>query len=451
MVLALVILSLLSLAHFSPALAARNSTAWALLVSLILLALTMNRLPLQWIVLLFVAAIPIDPDGAIGFLPKLSALDYFSAAAFFTVVSRNFKSFFLKAWRVFPIISALCWVLFFLYAIVSVKLLHGEFRGTLRWGEFLFCYVLVCLAIDEEPDHAFSFSTHVAKFLSVTTAVISLLAIIQFSRADGNASSAHATFGQRNVMAAFLSLCLPACSAIIPGISPQWILLRKVASFLGLCAFILSYSRGAWIGLAFGILLIVWGLRHSRNFHLGKLKEAMFVILLIIGPLAGLLIIRNPQRPIFSFSGRPLYWQATWNVLEKHPWTGLGPGNYYKHLPDYLTNESLRIWHDDLIYKHDVDFWQHLHSLYFQILVEYGMIGFMLWAGGLGTIIYRAMRRTLAETELIHPFFMISIVAYLTHNLVDMLTVHSLDLLFVIFLAINSHPLKRSSTQNNSF
>jgi O-antigen ligase len=437
----LAVLGLLSLTHVSDTLLNQDYFSWILLACVSVLTLALRFLPVQSIVLLLLAAIPLDPNATVGFLPKLSALDYFSAAAGIALLTReSFSTFVLKVWRSFPLPSIICWILFFTYAGLAVYFIDGQLRGTLRWGEFLFYYVLTCFALEE--DSKGNFTVHIAKLLSVMAAIISLITIIQFSYANGNAASADATFRQRNVMAAFLSLCLPACGVIIPGLEPRWILLRKVASFLTLCAFILSYSRGAWIGLTTGILIVVWGLRHKHNFRLDTLKDSVMVILLFIGPLAAFLIVHNPERPLFSVSGRPMYWEATLNVLKKHPLVGMGPGNYNDHLQEYLTGDALHRWVNEK--KYHAQFWQHLHSLYFQVLVEYGIVGFLFWAGGIGFILLKALKTTFKEIELFRPFFLISVLAYLTHNLVDMLAVNSLDLIFVILLAITANAKRES-------
>ena len=433
----LLCMGMLSLHHLSQTMPLHPLFAWILLSGVAALTLAFCFLPLQSIVLLLLVAIPLDPDAVVGFLPKLSALDYFSVAAVIAFLVRHAPREILgRTWRSFSPVSAVCWMLFFIYAFSSVIFLDGHVRGVLRWGEFLFYYVLASFAIDENPEDRNSFYVRVAISLSVMAAIVSLITIIQFSHANGSAASAYATFRQRNVMAAFLSLCLPACTIIIPGLAPRWILLRKVASFSALCAFILSYSRGAWIGLTLGIFLVIWGLRQTHKFRLDKIKDAIFVILVLIGPLAVLLIMRNPARPFFSVSGRPLYWQATYRILREHPWMGIGPGNYYARLPNYLDGLGLELWNGE---KKHVEFWQHLHSLYFQILAEYGLLGFFLWAIGLGGMLYRSLRTTFKELELFQPFFIISILAYLTHNLVDMLAVNSLDLLFVVLLALSAH------------
>ena len=435
-----VLLGILTLPQVSPTLLQNPVFAWVFLAVLSMLTIAFIFLPLRAIVLLLLAAIPLDPNATIAFLPKLSALDYFTAAAGIALLLRQSPlQFIKKTWQAFPVASAVLWIFFFVYGVFAAVTLHGQLRGVARWGEFIFYYVLTTFALREDPDSAFSFVENIAKMLSVLALFISLLTIIQFSRAEGNALSADATFGQHNVMAAFLSLCLPACAVIIPNLSSRAVLLRKIASFSAFCAFVLSYSRGAWVGLTVGILLVVWGMRQTHKFRLEKLKDAMFVLLMLFGPLAAFLILRNPARPLFSVSGRPLYWQATWRIMHDHPFMGLGPGNFYERLPHYLDGFGLTLWNYERLH---IEFWQHLHNLYFQVMVEYGLIGFALWAGALGTLLCKAFRTTFEKEELFHPFFMISILAYLTHNLVDMLAVNSLDLIFIMLLAITTHSFK---------
>jgi O-antigen ligase len=396
---------------------------------------------MRYWIYLFILSIPLDPNASIGFLPTFSALDYFCVSAFLALAFRVEPHQWLKkTWNTFPFYSGIAWTCFLLYGLLAAHLLNGNIHGVLRWGEFLFCYVLTKLALDEEEDIG-PFCIQIANLLSFTAMLISIYAIAQFSFSEGNASRVGAMFGQRNVMAAYLSLCLPACSAVIPGISTGWIQIRKVSSFLTICALVISYSRGAWVGIAAGIFTVAWILKRYHIFRWTKMKDAIFIVLLLIGPLAVILFIRNPNRHLFSFSERPIYWQATWHVVHKHPWIGMGPGNYYRRLPDFLTGASRTLWDNELRQKTRVDFWQHLHNLYFQIIVEFGLIGFFFWGFGLYGMLRQSIASAIKSPDTLDVFFLISIMAYLFHNLVDMLAVNSLDLLFVMLLAITSKPL----------
>jgi O-antigen ligase len=139
-------------------------------------------------------------------------------------------------------------------------------------------------------------------------------------------------------------------------------------------------------------------------------------------------VVGRSQRTLGDPAGRDLYARATFHVLSTHPLMGLGPGNYFSKIRDYLSGPALRI------YKNDPDAWQHLHSLYLQMLVEYGLVGALLWASAFFYLIYKSWVHSTAD--LLSRCFKVSVVAFLIHNLFDVITVNRFDILFAILLVL---------------
>jgi O-antigen ligase len=404
-----------------------------------LFAIAFYLSPLRYWIYITALMVPIEVSVSIGPFPKYSPIDYIAAiSGVVLLIKLGPRTAWKEATQSFPFWSFLFFSAFLVYGVVAGKLLGGNPRPPLRWGEFLYFYSVSAIAVRQsEPEEI---QRVLSNLLCAIGALISIIVIFQFAASSGHAMEAHATFGHRNVMAAFLSISLPAASAILDPIDPEWTPMRKTASFLMLCAFIMSYSRGAWMGLTFGVLFVLWRLRKNTTIGIPNIRNALLIILMLIGPLGVLLIVRNPERGIFNSSQRPLYWAAAVNVLSHRPLTGLGPGNYDRDLPSYLSPGSLRIFEDDLGGKRRIDFWQHLHNLYLQIAVDYGVIGFVLWAVGLGILVRTAYLQALEEPLSLKPYFVMSIIAFLVHNTVDLMTVSSLDILVAFFLALTIHP-----------
>jgi O-antigen ligase len=80
-------------------------------------------------------------------------------------------------------------------------------------------------------------------------------------------------------------------------------------------------------------------------------------------------------------------------------------------------------------------FWQHLHNKYLQIIVEYGLIGFLLWVAALGLMVWPLLLRPTRSDHYFIAAFQISGLAFLIHNTVDILFVNSFDILFAFFVA----------------
>ena len=133
--------------------------------------------------------------------------------------------------------------------------------------------------------------------------------------------------------------------------------------------------------------------------------------------------------------GRAQHWSTAIEILRQHPWTGLGPGRYADQIRHYLSGEWLKMYGDDLIYNSRVNFWIHLHSFYLQSLEDYGIPGGLLLFAALGGLIFQAFRT--GPPSLPRMALQISIVAYLAHNFVDVLTINGFDFLFAFFLALS--------------
>lgn len=125
---------------------------------------------------------------------------------------------------------------------------------------------------------------------------------------------------------------------------------------------------------------------------------------------------------------------------------GLGPGNYSRKIFDYLADSDRANFMTDKAGK-PIASWQHLHNLYLQILVDLGSVGFALWAGGLGILVWRALRvnqNASSGVLSVNSVLSVSIIAFLVHNLVDIVTVNSFDMVFAILLATATYSDARS-------
>jgi len=281
----------------------------------------------------------------------------------------------------------------------------------------------------------------------------------------GDYTSAFATFKQHNGFSAYLSLCLPSALAMAFSSRGRSRLLYGVFALLQMAAFVKAYSRGAWMGLAaasgiiFGLKALQLGPAFLKRY--GGVCVATFMFAAAATPLV--VISRHPEmgilkdwsllssedpskshastRGAWDTSARPLYWGAAYRIFRVHPWVGIGPGNYARALPSYLDENSLKLLNYEWDAKHRMDFWSHLHSMYLQMLVEFGLVGFLLWSLAMTTLImpgFAALSK--AGATFFSAAFLISVTAFLIHNTVDILFVSSFDLLFIT-LAVMSRPL----------
>src|SRR5207237_321359 len=111
------------------------------------------------------------------------------------------------------------------------------------------------------------------------------------------------------------------------------------------------------------------------------------------------------------WSGRNEFSRAGLAVLKELPLQGLGPGNYSRDIRAYLNPRS------KMHYLYDPRSWMHLHNLYMQLLVDYGMVGGFLIFGAIGLLLKKAWQG--AGRHRLGPYALISVLAFFVHNVVD--------------------------------
>lgn len=138
-----------------------------------------------------------------------------------------------------------------------------------------------------------------------------------------------------NVLAGFLSVALLAC---IPLLSVwrgwRWWLLLGVLS-VGLWVFMLTFSRGAWLGFGAGGLLLLLILARRRALTRRLMFAAMVAVLLgaaFFVTYRPYLLARagmgEENVELYSLGERELLIQAADQAIREHPVNGVGAGNF---------------------------------------------------------------------------------------------------------------------------
>lgn len=166
-------------------------------------------------------------------------------------------------------------------------------------------------------------------------------------------------------LAGVLSLVLLASlPRLLPGAAlPRWPTLPWMVSLGGLLA---TYTRGAWIGFAAGVLALLPITRKGRWLLLGGL------IVVGLAALAGpqhlrqrFLTMGDPDDP--TVKERVYMWRSGLTMWRQHPVLGLGPGGVKREYESYALPEAVK--------KRT----GHVHNTPLQILVERGVLGLAAW------------------------------------------------------------------------
>jgi O-antigen ligase len=166
-------------------------------------------------------------------------------------------------------------------------------------------------------------------------------------------------------LAGVLSLVLLASlPRLLPGAAlPRWPTLPWLVSLIGLLA---TYTRGAWMGFAAGVLALLPMTRKGRWLLLGGLIVLGLTVL--VGPQQvreRFLTMGNPDDP--TVKERVYMWRSGLAMWRQHPMLGLGPGGVKREFASYALPEAVK--------KRT----GHLHNTPLQILVERGVLGLAAW------------------------------------------------------------------------
>jgi len=415
----------------------------------------LKRTPFRYWIYLFLIGVPFDLGAPLGYIPRISVIDYLSLAGLIAILlkfsSREIIAK-VKASFGWPLLCS--WFVYLLYDAVSGLILHGSFKGVFRWGETLFVYWIAVLAVQEDRKRL---AESAGWILTGLGALMAAWALIQYVRSGLNYTLTYAIFEQHNILGAYLSLCLPVSWVIAMTRSTKsFRIAGGMLSGLITISFLAAYSRGAWLGLLGALILIFvlsWQKLRSPVFSL-----SVGFLLILAGAAAPISWIRYREhlgRPpivdslsfdvhqalsdhtrIFTTSQRAYYWKAASDIFREHPLMGLGPKNFDSQISGYLIGRAKTIYVEDLQFNGRVNFWQHLHNEYLQVLVENGLIGLILWAAAFSLLALPLFRADILGSNPLFCAFQVSGLAFILHNSVDILFVNSLDIVFVILIAI---------------
>ncbi len=398
---------------------------WAAILLVVLVVVTatlMNPWVGLWVALLLGPTKPLTDY----FVPALP-LDLGQLALIITLGSWGLQTAHLRKrrWLGSPItLPLLIFIAAASLSLISALSVGDALKELLKWLQMLIVMLLV-VNLEQKRGEAVVLGSILA-----TAIVQALIGIWQFALRgegpehflilDGRFYRAYGTFEQPNPYAGLMGLVAPVCLSLFlyglqewlapalrsgagEGNAPAfseliknlmtWRFARTIALLFLLClllsALLMSWSRGAWLGFAAAVIIVLlsWPRRLSQG-----------ALLVLIGVAAGYAVLRFELLPpavmdrLVGFSEsvgavedvrgldvtpanyavleRLAHWQAAREMARHHFWIGVGIGNYQAVYPGYaLFNWPLSLG--------------HAHNIYLNMLAETGIIGLaaylMLW------------------------------------------------------------------------
>lgn len=271
---------------------------------------------------------------------------------------------------------------------------------------------------------------------------------------DSYVKSFFATFYYHANAGAFMNLCLPAAAAgLLRALSrrtpPLELALWIGAAVVFILASVINTSRaGQFIALALTIAIMLWparGLllftwtrqRRTLAWTLGAVGLVLIVVLLAVGLEVQLGRWHRTAQEIGSgtlLGTRLLAQQAALHAVPDAGFCGFGPGSFEVIFPYYTLYLGDRI----------SGIWRYLHADYIQTLLEWGMVGTVLWSiiffGGLarGWQAYRdAGAEVSSQHNLFLPAVLLALAGVAVHALIDFpLQIASIQLYAVVYLGL---------------
>lgn len=245
-------------------------------------------------------------------------------------------------------------------------------------------------------------------------ALISLLAIGQVATGRGvvaveGVRRALGTYDHPNALALFLLRAAAFGGAfLLLGPTPRRLRAGGLPLLVIVVALVLTYSRGALVGLAIAIILIgiAVGLRRAAP---GLLLAAIIAVAALALAGAGLTTLREGSG---SVDLRRMIWSSTLAMIRDHPVFGVGLDQfYYQYAPRYVAPAA---WGER--------FTSHPHDLILDFWVRLGIMG-LAWVGWtfstLGLTAARGWRAASGETRRLLFAATIAALAAAVHGLVD--------------------------------
>jgi O-antigen ligase len=336
-----------------------------------------------------------------------------------------------------------------LLSMTGATSLEASVKEFTKWFEMLAVYVYAVNNLDQAKAKRVLAFTFLAGISQAAIGIYQFLfrAGPEGFELFGRFMRAYGTFEQPNPYAGYLALIIPVALGVVSGFKVKvqgsirtqlstvnFELLALLALVSMLAAVVMSWSRGAWLGVGAGLIVTISV--PSRRAFIGSIIAAFvltFAILLssinVIPPAIaerfagitdyfGVFDVRGVKVDDANYAivERMAHWQSAAMMWAENPALGVGIGNYAAAYPRY----SLPRWDDAL---------GHAHNYYLNIAAETGTMGLLaylvLWASAFWHS-WRAVRTSSGFWRGVAAGLLGALVALSMHNTFDNLFVHGM-------------------------
>ncbi len=346
-------------------------------------------------------------------------------------------------------------------------------KETLKWVELILVYLFVVA----EMSTARQVLTLLLMLLA-GAAIEALVGAVQFVLgigpeffAIGRFMRAFGTFEQPNPYAGYLGMLIPlAVGLLLSRPSSKVRNYTVIVGLLAVAAVGMSLSRGAWLGiaLALSLMMLFWSRRSRLLLSVGALASTPVAALAFMNLLPSEISSRLATAlDYFRFVDvtqeqvttqnwavieRVAHWQAALDMIAAHPLFGVGAGNY----PVVYEWYAVQGWAEPL---------GHAHNFYLNMAAETGIAGALIYIAFILTALIFTIAWLVRSGRVVTSSRAISLrfwrgvllgvlgalVASALHNMFDNLFVHSMNVQLGIILALGQISANALSLNSSFF
>ncbi len=272
-------------------------------------------------------------------------------------------------------------------------------KETLKWLELVLVYLFIVAEMGTTRQ-----ALTLLLLLLAGAATEALVGTVQFVLgigpeffAIGRFMRAYGTFDQPNPYAGYLGMLIPlAVGLLLSRPSPRVRNYTLATGLLAVAAVGMSLSRGAWVGIALGLFLMMlfWSRRSRVLFSIGLIAAIPLGTMAFMNVLPSEVSSRLATAlDYFRFIDvtkeevttqnwavieRVAHWQAAIDMIRAHPLFGVGAGNY----PAVYEWYAVQGWPEAL---------GHAHNFYLNMAAETGIPGLLVYLSFVLTALVSAM------------------------------------------------------------
>lgn len=242
---------------------------------------------------------------------------------------------------------------------------------------------------------------------------------------DDNMYKVNATFGHKNLLSAFLFLCLPMLAIqLLFATKCIWKLLISIGLISMIVVIVLLQTRAVLVA---GFICLCGALFLIFKTKIGSTTHRKIGI----GLLLGLLVLSIAASYVYweklthitrteSFIERKHVWENTWQMIAENPLTGVGAANWQIHFPKYGMQKFYDV---NYTITEGLTNFQRPHNDFLWVWAETGSIGLLVYALLFILVSWFAYRLCIKEqdfkTQLLYGLILLQILGFVTISLFD--------------------------------